>query len=143
MRNRDQWERLIAEPDLARSAVEELLRYDTPVQIIMRVSMEDVAFGDQTIPAKTQIGVMLGAANRDPAHFPDPDRLDITRDQAALTAFGGGIHFCLGAPLARLEAQVMFNTLARRVPDLRVNGDVNWRPSFVIRGLEALPVSVG
>ena len=108
-----------------------------------RVAMEDVAFGDQTIPAKTQIGIMLGAANRDPAHFPDPDRLDITRDQAALTAFGGGIHFCLGAPLARLEAQVMFNTLARRVPDLRVDGDVKWRPSFVIRGLEALPVTVG
>jgi cytochrome P450 len=143
MRNRDQWDRLVAEPGLARSAVEELLRYDTPVQIIMRVSMEDVAFGDQTIPAKTQIGVMLGAANRDPAHFPDPDRLDITREQAALTAFGGGIHFCLGAPLARLEAQVMFNTLARRVPDLRVDGEVTWRPSFVIRGVEALPVTTG
>ena len=143
MRNRDQWDRLVAEPDLARSAVEELLRYDTPVQIVMRVAMEDVTFGDDVIPARTQIGVMLGAANRDASHFPDPDVLDITRDQAALTAFGGGIHFCLGAPLARLEAQVMFNTLARRVPELYVDGDVTWRPSFVIRGLETLPVSVG
>ena len=143
MRHRDQWHRLVAEPDLARPAVEELLRYDTPVQIIMRVAMEDVAFGDTTIPARSQIGIMLGAANRDPGHFPDPDVLDITRDQAPLTAFGGGIHFCLGAPLARLEAQVMFNALARRVPGLRVDGDVKWRPSFVIRGLEALPVAVG
>ena len=143
MRNRDQWDRLVEQPDLARSAVEELLRYDTPVQIVMRVAMEDVAFGETEIPARSQIGIMLGAANRDPKHFSDPHRLDIAREQEALTAFGGGIHFCLGAPLARLEAQVMFNTLARRVPDLRVDGDVNWRPSFVIRGVEALPVAVG
>ena len=143
MRNRDQWDRLVENPDLARSAVEELLRYDSPVQVVMRVAMEDLRFGDAVVPAQTQIGIMLGAANRDPLHYPDPDRLDITREQDALTAFGGGIHFCLGAPLARLEAQVMFNTLARRVPELRVEGDVRWRPSFVIRGLESLPVGVG
>jgi cytochrome P450 len=143
MRNRDQWDRLVEQPALARAAVEELLRYDSPVQIVMRVAMEDVTFGDAAIPERSQIGVMLGAANRDPAHYADPDRLDITREQGALTAFGGGIHFCLGAPLARLEAQMVFNALARRVPRLELDGDVRWRPSFVIRGLESLPVAIG
>lgn len=141
LRNRDQWERLVEHPALARSAVEELLRYDTPVQIILRVTLEDVSIADMKIETGSPIGLLLGSANRDPSHFPDPDRLDITREQAPIVAFGSGIHFCLGAPLARLEAQIAFETLARRVPELRLDGDVRWRPSFVIRGLEELPVA--
>ena len=142
LRNRDQWERLVAQPELARPAVEELLRYDTPVQIILRVAMDDIAMADRKLEAGDPIGLLLGSANRDDAHFPDPDRLDITREQAPIVAFGSGIHFCLGAPLARLEARIAFETLARRVPGLRLDADdVRWRPSFVIRGLEALPVA--
>jgi cytochrome P450 len=142
-RNHDQWERLVAEPELARSAVEELLRFDSPVQIILRVALEDVSLGGRTVPAGSPIGLLLAAANRDESHFAAPDRLDIgPRSEAPLVAFGGGIHFCLGAPLARLEAQIMLATLARKIPNLSVDGDAQWRPSFVIRGLESLPVSV-
>jgi cytochrome P450 len=141
LRNRDQWERLVAEPELARSTVEEILRFDSPVQIILRVALEDVNLGGRMISAGSPIGLLLAAANRDESQFAAPDRLDIgPRSQSPLVAFGGGIHFCLGAPLARLEAQIMLATLARRVPDLRIDGDVHWRPSFVIRGLESLPV---
>lgn len=142
LRSRDQWDRLVADPTLARSAVEELLRYDTPVQIILRVALEGVTLGDQTVPAHAPLGLLLGAANRDPSRFPDPGGLDITRSGEPLVAFGSGIHFCLGAPLARLEAQIAFGTLARRAPELRLDGEPAWRSSFVIRGLEALPVAV-
>ena len=143
MRNRDQWGRLVDDPALARPAVEELLRYDTPVQMVQRITLEDTTYGDVTLPAGSALAVVLGSANRDPSHFIEPDRLDITRDDAPLVAFGGGIHFCLGAPLARLEAQHAFAALATRVPNLELAGDPVYRQSFVLRGFESLPISVG
>jgi cytochrome P450 len=142
MRNRDQWDRLVEQPALARTATEELLRYDSPVQFIERIALEDVPVGDQTIPAGAMIGVLLGAANRDPAHFSDPDTLDITRGDAPLVAFGGGVHFCLGAPLARLEAQMAFNALARRAPEMQLDAEPARRQMFVIRGLQELRVRI-
>jgi cytochrome P450 len=144
LRNREQWQRLVDDPTRARAAVEELLRYDSPVQFIQRVALQDVEVGGRQISSGAPVALMLGAANRDPSHFPDPDRLDITRGDAPLVAFGGGIHFCLGAPLARLEAQISFSTLARRIPGLDFgDGEPQWRPSFVLRGLATFPVRTG
>lgn len=140
MRNRDQWDRLVEQPERARSAVEEILRFDSPVQLVERIALEDTAFGEKTVPKGSIMGVMLGAANRDASRFTDPDKLDIGRDDAPLVAFGGGVHFCLGAPLARLEAQMALEALARRLPGLQVHAEPQWRPSLVIRGLESLPV---
>jgi cytochrome P450 len=141
MENRDQWDRLVAEPTLARSAVEEVLRYDTPVQFLQRIPIEDVEVEGVRVDSGSLVGLLPGAANRDPAAFPQPDRLDITRSGEPLVAFGGGIHFCLGAPLARLEVQSALRTLAERVPGLQLDGEVRWRDSFVIHGLHELPVS--
>ena len=140
LRNRDQWDRLVADPSLARQGVEEVLRYDSPVQFIQRIALMDVTLGGASIPKGAPIGLMLGAANRDPAHFPDPDRLDITRGGVPLVAFGGGIHFCLGAPLARLEAQTALKALATKMPKLQIAEEPEWRGSLVLRGLEHLRV---
>jgi len=104
---------------------------------------EDVAIGDRTIPAGSLVMGLLGAANRDPAHFPEPDRFDIGRRDNRHLAFGWGIHFCLGAPLARLEGQVALGTLLRRFPRLALAADrVEWRQTATLRGLAALPVRV-
>lgn len=144
LRNREQWERLVAEPELVRSGVEELLRYDSPVQVIERIALDEIRVGGQTISSGEQVGILLGAANRDPDRFPDPDRLDIGRDDDPLIAFGAGVHFCLGAPLARLEARTAIDSLVRTIPNLQLATDEpEWRPSFVIRGLETLPVTTG
>lgn len=142
--NREQWQRLVDAPELVRSAVEELLRYDSPVQVIERIAMQEMSVGGQTIAPGEQLGIMLGAANRDPSRFPDPDRLDIGRDDDPLIAFGAGVHFCLGAPLARLEARTAIDSLVRTIPDLQlVTDEPKWRPSFVLRGLAELPVATG
>ncbi len=140
LRNREQWERLVNDETLVRPAVEEILRYDSPVQFIQRIALVDVELGGHAISAGAPIGVMLGAANRDADHFPEPDRLDISRSGAPLVAFGGGIHFCLGAPLARLEAQTALLGLTRRAPGLDLDEEPQWRNSLVLRGLEVLPV---
>lgn len=144
LQHREQWQRLVDDPQLVRAAVEELLRYDSPVQVIERIALEEMDVGGQTVAAGEQLGIMLGAANRDPARFPDPDRLDIGRDDEPLIAFGAGVHFCLGAPLARLEARIAIDSLVRTVPNLALATDEpKWRPSFVLRGLEELPVTTG
>jgi cytochrome P450 len=140
LRHRDQWERLVSDASLVRPAVEEILRYDSPVQAIQRVALETVTMDGTTIEARSMVALLLGAANRDPTRFPEPDRLDVMRGDAPLVAFGGGIHFCLGAPLARLEAQLALGALVRRAPKLDLAGEPQWRPSFVLRGLETLPV---
>jgi cytochrome P450 len=137
-----EWNRLVGQPQLARSAVEEVLRFDSPVQIVQRIALGDVELGGRTIQKGNILGILLGAGNRDPEHFPEPNRLDITRDDAPLIAFGGGVHFCLGAPLARLEAQIALGGLARRIPDLQLDGDPERRSSFLIRGFNSLPVRV-
>jgi cytochrome P450 len=134
--------RLRVQPDLLPAAVEELLRYDAPVQRTVRLAHEDVELGGRHIDKGSLIVPVMGAANRDPAHFPDPDRLDIGRRENRHVAFGYGIHFCLGAPLARLEGQIVLAHLLRRFPQLALLTErPPWRRSFTLRGLQALPVS--
>jgi cytochrome P450 len=144
IRHRDQWDLLRREPTLVRTAVEELLRYDGPVKATFRVARRDTELGGKTIRTGDRMLLILAAANRDPAKYPDPDRLEITRSPNPHVAFGQGIHVCLGAPMARLEAQEAFLALPRRFPDLRLNADparLEYHPTVVARALKALPVS--
>jgi cytochrome P450 len=141
LRHPGELERLHAEPGLIGSAVEELLRFDSPVQRTARITNAEVVVGGKTLPAGAFVVTAIGAANRDPRHFPDPDRLDIGRTENRHIAFGFGIHFCLGAPLARVEGQLALGALMRRMPKLRLGGaDLEWRESSTLRGLKALPV---
>ncbi len=134
--------KLSAEPALLPSAVEELLRWDSPVQRTGRIAATDVELGGTLIPKGALVSAVLGAANRDPAHFPEPDRLDLARPDNRHLAFGWGIHFCLGAPLARVEGQIAIGALARRLPGLALATDrPEWRESSALRGLRALPVT--
>ena len=129
------------DPSRVRSAVEECLRYQPSAQMTGRLAREDVEIGGKVIRKGDRVMVCLGAANRDPEVFPDPDWLDITRPNLRQIAFGGGIHFCLGAALARIEAQVALDTLVRRMPSLRLSGEKpRWRESFSLHGLEYLRV---
>ena len=144
-RNPDQLALLKANPELITNAVEEFLRYDSSVQMSGRVALEDIDdLGGKRIPKGESVLCLLGSANRDPAVYPDrPDRLDITRPKIRPLSFGGGIHLCLGAQLARIEAEVAIATLLRRLPELRIDNPENpeWRPTFVLRGLKSLPAS--
>jgi cytochrome P450 len=144
-RNPDQLALLKANPELITNAVEEFLRYDSSVQLTGRVALEDIDdLGGKNIPKGESVLCLLGSANRDPAVYPDrPDRLDITRPKIRPQSFGGGIHLCLGAQLARIEAEVAISSLLRRLPDLKLDNAENpeWRPTFVLRGLKALPAS--
>ena len=140
----DQLEQLRDDPSLTESAVEEFLRYDGPVQATGRTATEDVEVGGTVIKEGQVAFTLLGAANHDPAQFANPDTLDITRKDNRHLAFGHGIHFCLGAQLARVEAQVAFETLLRRFPDLKLGADgVEWGGAFILRGPKALPLAVG
>jgi len=133
--------RLQDDPSLIGSAVEELLRYDSPVQTTDRVASVDCEIAGTRIRRGTVVGLLLGAANRDPARFPDPDRLDITRTDNHHLSFGHGAHFCLGAALARIEAQIAIVTLLRRFPDLDgERAPREWKRSVVLRGPTALRV---
>jgi pimeloyl-[acyl-carrier protein] synthase len=143
LRNPDQLERLRRRPELARTAVEELLRYTPPVQWTGRVAVVELEIdGRRVAPRQSVIGI-LAAANRDPEVFDDPDRLDVGRDPNPHVSFGRGIHFCLGSPLARLEAQVALPMLVERFPDLRLAGTPEPRPTWNLRGLASLPVALG
>ena len=131
--------RLRADPSLAAGAVDEMLRYEGSVTMVARLTVEPYAVGDTVIPPEQFLFFMLGAANRDPAVFADPDRFDITRQHNPHLAFGAGIHFCLGATLARLEAEIAFNSLLRRYPALALaDAAPQWRKLINLRGLEAL-----
>jgi cytochrome P450 len=142
LQNRTQWEMLTANSTGAESAVEELLRYDGPVQLTARLVKEEFTFGDATFQVGQQVAFLLGSANRDPAQFADPEQLDLTRSDNRHLAFGGGIHYCLGAPLARLEGGIAFATLARRFPNLAlVDEPISYRDNFTLRGLEKLRVT--
>jgi cytochrome P450 len=144
LRHRDQLDRLRHDPDLDRQAVEELLRFDSPVQLTQRITLEDYDVGDVTIPKGQNLVPLLGAANHDPAEFDDPDQLDLARPNANRhLAFGGGHHFCLGASLARLEGAVAIGTLARRFPEVELAGEPVRKTTFTLRGLERLPVATG
>ncbi|WP_167771862.1 cytochrome P450 [Bradyrhizobium frederickii] len=144
-RNPDQLALLKARPELMEGAIEEFLRYDSSVQMTGRVALEEIEdLGGKRIPKGETVLCLLGSANRDPAVYPDrPDRLDVTRQNVKPLSFGGGIHFCLGAQLARIEAEIAIATLLRRLPDLRIDDVENpeWRPTFVLRGLKRLPAS--
>jgi hypothetical protein len=144
-RNPDQLALLKARPELIAGAIEEFLRYDSSVQMTGRVTLEDIDdLGGRKIPKGETVLCLLGSANRDPAVYPEgADRLDITRPNVRPLSFGGGIHFCLGAQLARIEAEIAIQTLLRRLPDLRLDDADNpeWRPTFVLRGLKRLPAS--
>jgi len=142
LRNPDQMQKLRENPALVTPAVEEMLRYDNPVQIVYRSATEDVKIDGKRIGQGQLVNLILGAANRDPAHFSEPDQFDITRDESRHVGFGLGIHFCLGAPLARLEGQIAFTTLLRRFPQLRLATDtLEWQEHPTFRGLKSLPVA--
>ena len=140
----DQLERLRGEPALIKPAVEELLRYTAPVFMSTeRYAREDVTIHGVTIPRGEMAFGVIGSANRDETVFENPDALDITREPNRHLSFGQGIHFCLGAPLARMEAQIAIDTLLRRAPNIRLQvspDSLRWRPSMILRGLDALPV---
>jgi cytochrome P450 len=139
--------RLRSEPSLLPGAVEELLRFTNPLSHATdRFTLEPVEIGGVTIPAREWVLCATSSANRDPDRFGDPDRLNVGRDAGGHVAFGHGIHYCLGAPLARLEGEVAFGALFARFPGLSLAADpatLRWRPSSLIHGLEALPVRTG
>lgn len=140
----DQMERLRCEPSLIKSAVEELLRFTSPVLMTTeRYALDNAIMHDVTIPRGEMILGVIGSANRDETVFDKPDELNLAREPNKHISFGQGIHFCLGAPLARMESQIAINTLLERKPNLQLKVDpqsLRWRPSMMLRGLQALPV---
>ncbi|MDO8484779.1 MAG: cytochrome P450 [Candidatus Limnocylindrales bacterium] len=134
--------RLRADPSLLSSALEELLRFDTPLSLFERWVLEPIEVEGVAIPRGGEVALLFGSANRDQAAFERPDELDLARDPNAYLSFGAGIHYCLGAPLARLEIEVAFGTLLRRIPRLELVEPPRWKPTFVLRGLQALRVRV-
>jgi cytochrome P450 len=143
-RNPAQLADLRADPGaLLPTAVEELLRFDTPLQMFERWVLEDVEIHGERIPRGAELGLLYGSANRDPAVFERPDELDLARRPNEHVTFGAGIHFCLGAPLARVELQTSFGTILRRLPRLELAEEPAWKPNYIIRGLESLLVHAG
>ncbi len=144
LRNPEQLARLRADPGLLATAVEELLRYDGPVPATAKIATEDVAWHGQRIERGQMVLALMSSANRDPRQFARPDTLDVGRRTNRHLGFGFGIHFCLGAPLARLEAQLAFRTVLRCLPDLELGSPApRWKPMLFLRGLESLPVRWG
>jgi cytochrome P450 len=141
-RNPGELARLRADHTLIPSAVEELLRYDTPAPMFARWVLADIEFGGLTIPRGSEVALHFASANRDPAVFGDPDVLDLSRDPNPHLTFGLGIHFCLGAPLARIELAESFGALLRLAPGLSPVAEPEWKPGFVLRGLRSLHVTV-
>ena len=137
----EQLARLREHSELTESAIEELLRFDSPVQTDGRTALEDVELDGQTIHAGDQLILLLGAANRDPEHFADPERLDIGREDTSQIAFGRGLHHCLGAPLARVEGAVAFEALLKRFSRIELSaGRPRFKDHIVLRGMESLPL---
>jgi cytochrome P450 len=144
-RNPDQMELLRRNPELTPRAIEEMLRYDGPVQSTSRNTLSDTEVGGTMIKAGTGCFVILAAANHDPAQFPDPDRFDITREPRDHVAFGDGIHFCIGAPLARLEGAIAIGSALARFPGLRLKGPdapLTYKGSYFLRGLSQLTMAI-
>ncbi len=143
LQNREQLELLRSHPELMPNAVEELIRYDSPVQMLSRWAYEDIEIGGKLIRRGDSVGLMLGSANRDSQHFENPDLLDIQRQDNKHCGFGGGIHFCLGSALARAEAQISLNILINRFPKLHLIGQtVKWADNIVFHGPKHLPVGL-
>ena len=141
-RNPGQLAMLRADPSLMATAVEELMRYDTPLQMFERWVLEAFELHGVQVPKGAELGLLFGSANRDPAVFDRPDELDIARDPNPHMSFGAGIHFCLGAPLARIELQTSFTTLLTRFPRMELVEEPAWKPAYIIRGLTGLLVRV-
>jgi cytochrome P450 len=129
-------------PDLIGTAVEELMRFDTPLQMFERWVLEDIEVRGVAIPRGSEVALLFGSANHDPAAFADPERLDVTRRDNPHISFGAGIHYCLGAPLARIELAASFGALLAKAPGLRLSSEPVYKPGYVIRGLKSLDVSV-
>lgn len=140
-RNRDQLEALRADPGLMQNAVEEFLRYDSSVQLTGREALESAEIAEVNVPKGRSVIALLGAANRDPAMFEDPDLLNVHRESVKPLSFGGGIHFCLGAQLARLEAAEALSALLSRLPGLELTeiDDPDWKQTITLRGVSRLP----
>ncbi|RKS75262.1 cytochrome P450 [Motilibacter peucedani] len=138
----DQLERLRGDLALLPTAVEELLRYSTPLQLFSRWALEDADIAGIPVPRGTQAALLFGSANRDPARFDDPERFDVGRTPNPHISFGAGIHYCLGAPLARLELGAIFSELVQRVPGLAIASEPVWGRGYIIRTLEGLSVTV-
>lgn len=136
----DQLARLRAEHGLIRTTVDEVLRYESPFPRAWRRTTREVELGGVTIPADAIVSASLASANRDPEQFPQADRFDVGRQPNRHVGLGAGIHFCLGAPLAKLEGEIAFETLARRLPDLALDGEPSWQPSITHHVLDSLPV---
>ncbi|MFA1542408.1 cytochrome P450 [Actinomadura monticuli] len=141
-RNPGELERLRADASLIPTAVEELLRYDTPAPMFERWVLEDITVGGVDIPRGAEVALQFASANRDPDVFADPNRFDLSRDPNPHITFGLGVHYCLGAPLARIELAESFGAVLRAAPDLRLSEEPKWKPGFVLRGLQALYVEV-
>ena len=140
-RNRDQLDLLRAMPELLTTAADEFIRYDSSVQLSARGTFEPIQLGGYEIPTGHEVLTLLGSANRDPEQFDDPDRLDLTRQNVKPASFGGGIHYCLGAQLARLETEEALRILLERLPGLELDNidTPEWKPTITLRGLKALP----
>src|SRR6266542_450692 len=139
LRNPDELEKLRANLFMIPAAVEELLRYESPSQHTARLAPEDIELGGKLIRKRQAVRAVMAAANRDPERFPDPDRLDITRQDHRHVAFGYGAHYCFGAPLARIEGQIAFEEMIRELPNWSLNGDkLVWRTNLGLRGLTSL-----
>ncbi len=141
LRNPGELEKLRANPALVPSAVEELLRFESPTQYTARIATQDTELGGKQIQKKQAVFAVLGAGNRDPERFADPDRLDLARQDNKHLAFGWGAHFCFGAPLARMEAQMAFEELLRLENWALEPGPLTWRTNLALRGMTALPIS--
>ncbi|KUM79450.1 cytochrome P450 [Streptomyces sp. ISL-22] len=142
-RNPDQLAALRADHSLVPSAIEELMRYDTPLQLFERWVLDEIEIDGTTIPRGAEIAMLFGSANHDPEVFTDPDRLDLTREENPHISFSAGIHYCIGAPLARIELAASMTALLEQAPTLRLAVEPERKPNFVIRGLEGLRVEVG
>jgi cytochrome P450 len=141
LRNPDQMQKLHNHPSLIASAVEEMMRYDNPVQISYRSAAADVEIAGNWIRKGQLVNSILGAGNRDPEHYSEPDRFDITRDEGKHLGLGLGIHFCLGAPLLRLEAQIAFTSILHRFPEMQLaTENLEWQEHPIFRGVKSLPV---
>ena len=143
LKNPDQLQRLRENPDLLESAIDEMLRYDSPVQFIIRVVMEDVEFKGKRFRAGQKVLLLVGASNRDPSVFAEPGAMDIGRQEKSHLSFGRGIHYCLGSPLALLEARVAFANLIERFSSIELVSEPEFRDQIVLRGVESLWIRVG
>jgi cytochrome P450 len=141
LRNPLEWSQLVSSPSLVPSAVEEMIRYDAPLQLFERTAVSPMVVAGQRLAPGDKIAALLGSAARDPLVFPSPDRFDVSRSPNPHLGFGAGIHYCVGAPLARVEIEAALSALVTRLPGLRLAAEPERRSEFVIRGLRTLPVS--